>query len=315
MSSTKQQTSTALEKADKAPRTLIYDVGGQEVSLTARVIRDLLVKGKKDTVTDAEVWQFGLLCQHQRLDPFVGDAYLVKYGDDAQMLVSKAAFMKRAEACASYAGLEAGVTIEINGELVQRPGSLVPPGAKLIGGWARVYRTDRGFPSYAEVAFSEYNKGRSTWKDIPATMIRKVAIVHAMREAYPVQLGGLYTEDELVASGRMDARSTTWVDKGKEVQGRLTAAKDKAKAATTQPEPEMQIIDVETTPEPVLVEAVKRFGAEHVDAVECALAPKSQADLFVVLERALSYQGDPPTPGSIEWEIYIDSLRAEEGSK
>ncbi len=35
------------------------------------------------------------------------------------------------------------------------------------------------------------------WASKPATMIRKVAMTHALREAFPSSLGGLYTEDEM----------------------------------------------------------------------------------------------------------------------
>ena len=37
----------------------------------------------------------------------------------------------------------------------------------------------------------------SQWKSKPATMIRKVAVVQALREAFPEDFGGLYSEEEL----------------------------------------------------------------------------------------------------------------------
>jgi uncharacterized protein CbrC (UPF0167 family) len=47
---------------------------------------------------------------------------------------------------------------------------------------------------------SEYNKGFALWKTMPATMIRKVAIVQALREAFPETLSGMYSEDEIIDS-------------------------------------------------------------------------------------------------------------------
>ena len=35
------------------------------------------------------------------------------------------------------------------------------------------------------------------WKEKPKTMIRKVAIVQTFREAFPDELGGLYSEEEM----------------------------------------------------------------------------------------------------------------------
>ncbi|WP_284142997.1 recombinase RecT [Caloranaerobacter azorensis] len=69
----------------------------------------------------------------------------------------------------------------------------------LLGAWAEVYRKDRKYPYIAKVSFDEYNKGQSTWKSMPKTMIRKVAIVQALREAFPVDLGALYVEEEAQA--------------------------------------------------------------------------------------------------------------------
>ncbi|MFA9494242.1 recombinase RecT, partial [Streptococcus sp. E17BB] len=36
----------------------------------------------------------------------------------------------------------------------------------------------------------------STWNSMPATMIRKTALVNALREAFPEDLGNMYTEDD-----------------------------------------------------------------------------------------------------------------------
>lgn len=56
---------------------------------------------------------------------------------------------------------------------------------------------------FDEVSFDEY-AGRkrdgslnSTWRGKSGTMIRKVAIVHALREAFPDDLAGLYDSSEM----------------------------------------------------------------------------------------------------------------------
>ncbi|MDS7999093.1 recombinase RecT, partial [Streptococcus pneumoniae] len=46
------------------------------------------------------------------------------------------------------------------------------------------------------VSREEYDKKQSTWNTMPATMIRKVALVNALREAFPEDLGNMYTEDD-----------------------------------------------------------------------------------------------------------------------
>ena len=190
---------TNVSQALVGPETekkITYKVGEEEVTLTRAVVRNYLTRGASG-VTDAEIVQFMALCQANKLNPFVGDAYLVKYqGSPAQMITAKDAFMKRAETGPAYEGFTAGVIVLRKNEVVELEGSFFLPTDTLVGGWCRVFRTDRAQPFTARVALKEYHTGKSTWAQKPGTMIRKVAIAQAFREAYPVNLGGLYTPEE-----------------------------------------------------------------------------------------------------------------------
>lgn len=178
-----------------------YTTLGQEIKLNAAMVRNYLTKGNGN-VTDAEILQFISICKYQQLNPFLGEAYLVKFAnnrggeDSAQIIVSKEAFMKRAEGCEQYKGFRAGLIIKRGSELLYNEGEFMLDGDVLLGGWAEVYRSDRDYPIKAFVNLKDYDKGRSTWNAIKCTMIRKVALVHALREAFPTQLGAMYTSDE-----------------------------------------------------------------------------------------------------------------------
>ncbi|MDB8986939.1 recombinase RecT, partial [Parabacteroides merdae] len=76
-------------------------------------------------------------------------------------------------------------------------GSLKLPGETLIGGWCEVYVKDKKFPIKSLVSLEEYSKGQSTWKQMPMVMIRKCAIVTALREAFPEDLQGMYDAAEI----------------------------------------------------------------------------------------------------------------------
>lgn len=179
-------------------KKITYNVGDEEITLTRNIVRQYLCRGDAANVTDAEIVQFMFLCKVNGLNPFVADAYLVKYKNSpAQLITSKSAFMKRAETGPNYEGYQAGVVVLRENKIEEVEGSLLFPGDKLIGGWAKVYRSDRKFPSVARVGLSEYSSGQSTWAGKPATMIRKVAIAQAFREAYPINLGGIYTPEEV----------------------------------------------------------------------------------------------------------------------
>ena len=81
-------------------------------------------------------------------------------------------------------------------------GTLKLDGEKIVGGWAKVYIEGRE-PEMTTVSFEEY-AGRkkdgslnSQWASKPATMIRKVAVVQALREAFPEDFGSLYSPEEM----------------------------------------------------------------------------------------------------------------------
>ena len=168
-----------------------YTVNGEEVALSEKIVTDYLTRGSN--VPRADIVQFIAICKYNRLNPFLNEAYLVKYGDKpAQMIVSKEALMKRAESCPSFDGLEAGLILKRGSEIVEEEGAFQLPGDTLLGGWARVYRKDREHPSTARVSLAEYDRKQSTWNAMRATMIRKTAVVQAL----PTQLGAMYTAEE-----------------------------------------------------------------------------------------------------------------------
>ncbi|TFJ05304.1 phage recombination protein Bet, partial [Carnobacterium divergens] len=154
-----------------------FEVNGEPVKLSGNTIKEYLVNGGGN-VSDQEVVMFMNLCKFQKLNPFLKEAYLIKFGTQpAQIIVSKEAFMKRAEAHAQYDGLEAGVIVERDQQLVEVEGAVMLNGDKLIGGWAKVYREDRSRPVISKISLKEFSKGQSTWNQMPLTMIRKTAIV------------------------------------------------------------------------------------------------------------------------------------------
>lgn len=177
-------------------KAIEFEVNGEPVKLSGNTVQQYLVRGNGD-VTEQEIVMYINLCKYQKLNPFLNEAYLVKFkGAPAQIIVSKEAFMKRAEANENYAGMEAGIIVERDGQIVDIEGAIKLPNDNLIGGWARVFRNDRTVPVKVRISFEEFSKGQATWKQMPLNMIRKTAIVNAMREAFPGNLGNMYTEEE-----------------------------------------------------------------------------------------------------------------------
>lgn len=156
----------------------------------------------QNLLTEKQVGQALSLIKGRNLNPLANEVYIVAYktktgGTEFSLIVSKEAFLKRAAQNPNYEGFEAGVvTVDDEGIMHERKGAIMLPGDTLVGGWARVYRKNFKVPVEIFVSREEYDKKKSTWNSMPATMIRKTALVNALREAFPEDLGNMYTEDD-----------------------------------------------------------------------------------------------------------------------
>lgn len=195
---TTKQSLAPVQKQDDKP--VKFSVAGKDVELSIALTQAYFCP----QASAAEAYVFNNWCAHVGLDPWRREAYLVKYGNNpAQMLTAKDAFTKRAEANPRYQGSKAGVVvINRKGELENRVGEIVLDGEELVGGWADVYVKDYVTPISATVSFRErcqYKDGKpqAKWATSPGLMIRKCAIVAALREAFPNDVGSMYIPDEM----------------------------------------------------------------------------------------------------------------------
>lgn len=182
-----------------------YEVGGKTVELSKEIVKKYICP----LASDAEVYSFLALAKAQNLNPFIKEVYLIKYAADAPaaIVVGKETFLKRANRHPAYKGFKAGVIVSVKGkegpEIRYKEGGAVFPHEALLGGWCEVMRNDREMPARIEVALPEYEGHKKDgtitkmWDGKQATMIRKVAVVQAHREAFPDELGGVYAPEEM----------------------------------------------------------------------------------------------------------------------
>jgi phage recombination protein Bet len=161
-----------------------YQAGDNTVELTPDIIRKYLVSGQ-GKVTDQEIMMFIKLCEYQKLNPFLREVYLIKYGNDpATMVTGKETFLKRAYRHPKYKGHQTGISKD--GETA----------------WAEVYVAGYQVPIRCEVDYNEYvgRKRDGTlnkmWREKPRTMLKKVALCQSLREAFPEEYDGLYSLEE-----------------------------------------------------------------------------------------------------------------------
>ena len=194
------------QKAQKAELAVIYEVNGEQIKLTPSIVQQYIV-GDSGTITLPEFKFFTELCKARKLNPFLKEAYCIKFGNQpAQIVVGKDAILKRAIIHPDYDGMESGVIVQVieTGEIIERKGTFyLNTEEKLVGGWAKVYRKNWKYPTFCSVAFDEVaNKKKdgqlnSNWAGKGATMVEKVAKVRALRETFIEDLQGMYEAEEM----------------------------------------------------------------------------------------------------------------------
>lgn len=162
------------------------------------------------TAPPREALKFVLTCRAARVNPLLKEAHLVEYGGQWSTIIDKSGWLRRANEHPQYDGFEAGLILRPIDASTKPPtpigppeyheGAVQPAGYQLLGGWARVYRKDRTRPVYEAVSLGEYINPKSpNWRDRPCMMIRKVALVQALREA-GFLTSGAYDQDEMPAA-------------------------------------------------------------------------------------------------------------------
>lgn len=156
------------------------------LELTPELIKQYICPGQNPTETEMKL--FMELCRHQKLNPFLREVYLIKYGTSpAQIVVGKEGFLKRANRDPRYKGHAVHCTVGPDG----------------LTATAKVYKEGFTIPIEVEVDFAEYcskdkqGKPKNLWASKPKTMLKKVALCQALREAFPDSLGGMYGAEEV----------------------------------------------------------------------------------------------------------------------
>ncbi|MCL1999307.1 MAG: phage recombination protein Bet [Turicibacter sp.] len=177
-----------------------YESANGAVTLDSETVKKYLVRGNGN-VSDQEVLLFMNLCKFQKLNPFTNEVYLLKYSSSspATTVVGRDAYLRRAYENPNYMGYKSGLVVQRGEAIVQKEGTCLYPGEKLVGGWCKVFQMlkDEKIETFKEVSLSEYNTGQSSWKKMPTLMICKVAESQALRAAFPKDYAGLYTPEEV----------------------------------------------------------------------------------------------------------------------
>lgn len=147
----------------------------------------LLLNTVAKGATPAEFQMFLEFCRSTGLNPYKREIWFIKTSQGVQMMTGINGFLSIANAHPQYDGMQVSIQEGDDG--------------KLISATAVVWRKDRKYPSTATVYFNEYFKpskyGNGLWEKMPRMMLQKVAKSVALREAFPQELNGMYTVEEM----------------------------------------------------------------------------------------------------------------------
>lgn len=159
------------------------------------LIKSQIAKG----ANDAELALFLAQCQRTGLDPFSRQIYWISRGGKGSTQVSIDGFRVIAERSEEMDGQEVAWCGE-DGAWIDVWLKKEPPAAARV----LVYRKGCTHPFPAIAKYSEYNAGGPMWQKMPANQLAKCAEALALRKAFPHQLSGLYTPDEMAQAGGSD---------------------------------------------------------------------------------------------------------------
>lgn len=208
---TPNTTTQAVQSVPKEDKEVTFVPFGaaDKVRLSIAIVRNMVAVPTKTgkLPNDRECGRFMMLCSAQRLNPFAGDAFLIGYEPkDAtkpiswSLITAHVAFLKRAESCVDYEGMESGLILGLkeDGTISEAEGDFyLPERHDVLGGWAKVFRKGRK-PTYRRVRMERFNKGYGEWLNDAAGMICKCAEADALRSTFPSLLGGLYQGAEIL---------------------------------------------------------------------------------------------------------------------
>lgn len=215
-----QQASQEEEKRKEETKEIAHENAGTmpatiengQLILTQKHL-DLIKSQVAKNATPEEFDLFIMMAKRTRLDPLLKQLYFMKYKNNTKSTQA---------GCQCYGECTCGKAVynpatyitSIDGYriIAHRTGDFAgvdepiytrpTPTALPTHCTVKVWRKSSDRPFSATVKFAEYSTYQQMWAKMPETMIAKVAEAHALRKAFPQDLSGIYTQDEMSVAAK-----------------------------------------------------------------------------------------------------------------
>ena len=142
------------------------------------------------------------VCARRGLNPFAREIYAIMRSGKMTIQVSIDGFRKLAERSGKYRGQIGPYFCGADGVWKEEWLSKAAPVAAKVG----VLRADFDQPMWAVARYDAYVQAQSPiWQKMPDLMTAKCAEALALRKAFPDEMSGLYTHEEMAQAGRPDS--------------------------------------------------------------------------------------------------------------
>lgn len=197
------------------PQQTVDHFGGQQ---RIDLVRDQIAKG----TSDGEFALFLAVCERTGLDPFARQIYAIvrndKRSETGKKMVIQTGidgYRSVADRSPAYAGSD-------------RPVFEYDERGRLEAAVVTVWKMNghERVPFVGVAYWDEYAQDQGLWSKMPRTMLAKCAEAQALRKAFPSQLAGLYTHEEMMQA---DQESDPWRPYRDELIARARALPEQAR--------------------------------------------------------------------------------------
>jgi phage recombination protein Bet len=299
------------EILDPRGRKIIRNQEARRQEFTAEQIDIIRRQIAPPGTTDDELGLFLTYCARTGLDPFSRQIYLSErrtFDQDTGRWTFKRTpettidgFRLIAERTGKYAGQVGPFWCSSDGEWKDAWLEEQPPAAAKVG----ILRTDFKEPLYAIALFREYCQRRkdgmpnAMWAKMPALMLAKCSESNALRRAFPRELSGLYTHEEMgqaQSEGVTEMRDQIANDKIADIQTRrIAAAEEQEKAGLKKGSISFkgmeelgkmkQLIEQFTRSTDQYYEILRKYGAEHANELDQKKGRDAYKEMALLVNR------------------------------